>query len=367
MDSNKTHQEFGIVKEDYLEWRSPRFGTSHAERIDNNVWKWLIHTGISAYCANEEMRGPDPFEAGPAWCFDRFGQSTTELPDGRKIYIAGEHEDSYDPDFYIYNDVVVINLDGSIEIYAYPRNCFLPTDFHSSTLVDDKIVIIGNLGYPDDRQSGKTQVYTLDTTNYKIESIPTSGDSPGWIHLHTAELDSENQIIRVKGGVLYHNETSPLIENIDEWQLDIRNWTWQRLSKKEWFRFEVKRSDNQLNLLWEIRGALWNQKLGWKRELKESLEKLTGLLGLVPDIELLKEIYRPPVTHVELEQYEDEYGTYRILVEGVVVRYVEDFYGIQVTIEGSLSENIIKTLTDDLVKKLEKLENTQYETRLLRV
>ena len=36
------------------------------------------------------------------------GRSTVWLPDGRVVLIAGEHEDSYDPDFCIYNDVVVI-------------------------------------------------------------------------------------------------------------------------------------------------------------------------------------------------------------------------------------------------------------------
>ncbi len=35
------------------------------------------------------------------WTNQRFGQTTTVLPDGRTLAIAGEHEDSYDPDFWI--------------------------------------------------------------------------------------------------------------------------------------------------------------------------------------------------------------------------------------------------------------------------
>ena len=57
------------------------------------------------------------------------GQSQTELPDGRLICVAGEHEDSYDPDFHIYNDVVVFDPSGEYEIYGYPQNVFPPTDF----------------------------------------------------------------------------------------------------------------------------------------------------------------------------------------------------------------------------------------------
>ena len=35
--------------------------------------------------------------------FFRLGGTRTELSDGRVIWIGGEHEDGYDPDFCIYN------------------------------------------------------------------------------------------------------------------------------------------------------------------------------------------------------------------------------------------------------------------------
>ncbi len=37
----------------------------------------------------------------PIWPADRFGQSITELPDGRKVLVAGEHEDHYDADVFV--------------------------------------------------------------------------------------------------------------------------------------------------------------------------------------------------------------------------------------------------------------------------
>ena len=100
-----------VTSELFREWRSPRFGQSNPQRMNNPVWEWLIKSRISAYAANERLNGPDAMKAGPCWCFDRFGQSSTKLPDGRTVLIAGEHEDYYDPDFYIYNDVVILHPD----------------------------------------------------------------------------------------------------------------------------------------------------------------------------------------------------------------------------------------------------------------
>src|SRR6185369_11799713 len=97
----------------------------------------------------------------------RFGQSSTLLGDGRRIAIAGEHEDYYDPDFYIYNDVIVHHPSGEVDIYCYPREVFSPTDFHSATLVGDRIVLIGRLGYSGTRMPEVTPVYALDTSTYR--------------------------------------------------------------------------------------------------------------------------------------------------------------------------------------------------------
>ena len=89
------------------------------------------------------------FKIKESWnYFDRFGMSEDVLDDGRKIYIAGEHEYGYDPEFFIYNDVIV-EEDDVIIIYGYPKEIFPPTDFHS-TLYDKNnncIWIVGSLGY----------------------------------------------------------------------------------------------------------------------------------------------------------------------------------------------------------------------------
>ena len=101
---------------------------------------------------------------GPFWSWDRFGRTSTELPDGRIIHIAGEHEDYYDPDFCIYNDVTVEHPGGRLEFYLYPKEIFPPTDFHTATLLGDDILLIGSLGYTDMRRIGETQVLRLNVT-----------------------------------------------------------------------------------------------------------------------------------------------------------------------------------------------------------
>src|SRR5256885_12843446 len=116
-----------VTPELFREWRSPRFGQSNPERMNNPIWEWLIRSGFDAYSATERFNGPSALGAGPGWCFNRFGQSSTQLSDGRTVLIAGEHEDHYDPDFYIYNDVVILHPDRRMDIFGYPRKAFRPT------------------------------------------------------------------------------------------------------------------------------------------------------------------------------------------------------------------------------------------------
>lgn len=165
----------------------------------------------------------------PVWCFDRFGMSHTRLPDGRALFIAGEHEDFYDPDFQIYNDVIVMDRDLRITIYGYPADVFPPTDFHSATLVDDDtIYIIGNLGYLDDRRPGDTPVCVLDTRTMQLRRVPTAGDNPGWIFQHTATYVAARHAIRVTGGKIATGErgNAGLPANTRSFWLDLATVTW---------------------------------------------------------------------------------------------------------------------------------------------
>ncbi|MES9901521.1 MAG: hypothetical protein ABW168_02420, partial [Sedimenticola sp.] len=334
-------------------------GVSNPDPMGNPVWDWLVRTKQSAYAANELLKGPSSTQAGPSWCFDRFGQSETMLPDGRRIFVAGEHEDHYDPDFYIYNDVVVEHPGGAISIYGYPLDCFPPTDFHTATLVDSKIIVIGNLGYPESRKKKTSDVYILDVESLVFRHVQTSGEQPGWIHEHKASLSEHGTKVLITGGKLDLGEGRYLIENIDDWQLDLRTWNWKCVKRRNWQRWEIARADKSGNRIWEIRQALWNSNVGWESDYEASIVKLRDDLGAEPDVKSVEALYSPEVSHDPLPEIEEEYGSYRIKVDGVTVRYVEETFTIQVTVEGDLPELTIRHLVEDVRKKLAKLENTE--------
>ncbi len=357
-----------VTPELFLKWRAPRLGTSNPERMNNPVWEWLIKSRANAFVVNERLKGPSPFEAGPGWCFDRFGQSSNQLPDGRVVFIAGEHEDSYDPDFYIYNDVVVQHPDGRIEIYGYPRDIFPPTDFHSATLVSNRIVLIGNLGYPDKRAPGRTQVIALDLDTLSISTLQTSGMSPGWIQRHKATLADDGRSILIQGGKLDRGDPDKsLVENIDDWKLHLSDWRWERLTERRWPRWEVRRKDGERNHLFDYQQAVWAKKIPELGKAGQELNKNLKIptaeeeLGKPLDLELFDHLYKPTVAHEVVVKSEDEYNVVRVKIEGVLVRYVEEMDNIQMTVEGDLPQHTLDALTRDLLDKLSVLENAPCE------
>lgn len=222
------------------EERHVRPGVDNPEDLTTPYRVAVIRAGSSAYSAREhfgEERRPFATESlwevlkgifdhserpSPPvyWCFARFGQSATLVPGGRCILIGGEHEDSYDPDFYIYNDVVVFHPDGEIQIFGYPHEVFEPTDFHTATLVGEHIWIIGGLGYKHQRE-GTIPVYRLDLQTYRIERLTTTGDVPPRLYKHQAELAEDSIIVR-------EGQLSDKMVNMDTYELHLPTLTWAR-------------------------------------------------------------------------------------------------------------------------------------------
>jgi hypothetical protein len=169
--------------------------------MDLDHWVDMVRTGESAWSAARRHLGDNPpWPEQPRWSFERFGMTRTRLPDGRIVCVAGEHEDHYDPDFCIYNDVVVIAPGADVTIYGYPETVFPPTDFHTATLADDRLIVVGRVGYPQKRARGPTPVCSLDLKTFAFTQLAPTGDAPGWIHGHHAELESDGRTVRVSGG-----------------------------------------------------------------------------------------------------------------------------------------------------------------------
>ena len=346
-----------ITRETFEAWRTPRFGTENPTRHDNPLWASLVHDRINAYQVNKRFGYERAWGTGPTWCFDRFGQTATLLDDGRTIYIAGEHEDYYDPDFYIYNDVVVVAPDGAVTIYGYPRDVFPPTDFHTATLDGDHIWIVGSLSYVKDRKSGVTQVCRLDLRTFAIEQLATTGEPPGWIHKHEAKL--VDGVIVVRGGLVDEESRKSLDENIDEWGLDLATLVWTRRTTLDWQRWAVRRADDGRNLIWEIRQMKWHAEhpgIGSASLYDDKKKELGG----EPDLSLLETLYCCEGATAIDQGSDDEYNVWRISIDGVIVRFTEDSRRIAVIVEGKLAEDRLQALQEHVIARLSALHFTPW-------
>jgi hypothetical protein len=253
-----------IGPELFQQQRRPRLGTVNPERMHIAFWEWMIQggedisrvrkdpkfRGFGSYHAREVFKASSSREDGPVWTFSRYGATRTQLTDGRVVCVGGEHEDYYDPDFCIYNDVVVLTPTNQVEIYGYPAEVFPPTDFHTATLVQNRMFIIGSLGYQNARHFGETPVHIIDLSGYEISRMQTSGEAPGWIHDHAAEFEPDG-LITVRGGqiVREHNGKQVFQRNFDDYRLNISSGTWRRLTNRKWHQFNVRQEDGKLFVL----------------------------------------------------------------------------------------------------------------------
>lgn len=211
---------------------TPRPGLDNPEPAAGDFLAAMIRSGANAWQARQEFGDQDLTR--PVWCYQRFGHTLTRLPDGRYVGIGGEHEDYYDPDFCIYNDVVIHDGHGGSVLYRYPGAAFPPTDYHTATWVDDAIVIIGCLGYPEQRVSGHTPVHRLDLRTMSMERLEAHGPGPGWISRHRADLDSASGGIVIHGGDVWEvsSDGPPGIKpNPERFRLNLERVQWERLGR----------------------------------------------------------------------------------------------------------------------------------------
>ena len=237
----------GPDREAFLHWRSPRFGTSNPENLSNPFWCYAIREGGSGWSFKEDFDGPDSIDAGPCFSFQRYGQAEINLPDGRQVLIGGTHEDFIDPDFYIYNDVVI--RDGkSITIYGYPEDIFPPTDYATATLVGDEIWIIGCLGYKESRDDRPTQVRALNTNNWSIRTLQCHGNDPGTIWGHQTEISSDGSHLLISGGER-HCRVSGMearsLTNPNIHLLNLTTYAWSLIDREAECRYWCLTPENQ--------------------------------------------------------------------------------------------------------------------------
>ena len=224
----------GPDQQTFLKWRSPRPGISNPENLTNQFWVYAIRYGGSSWQLNQDLGGPDEFEAGPCFSFQRYGQAKVILDDGRRVLIGGTHEDFYDPGFCIYNDVVVIE-DDKVTIYGYPVNIFPPTDYASATLVGNEIWIIGHLGYREHRNEAPTNVFILNIDDWSIRVAECHGNDPGSIWGHCAELSSDGKQLLISSGECHCKLVGlpdQSLINPSLYVLNLENFNWLMFSRE---------------------------------------------------------------------------------------------------------------------------------------
>jgi hypothetical protein len=337
-----------ISREIFEKQRRPRFGNANPERMKCAFWEWMIrgeevervedNRGLakagpmlregklkSAYGphrARDFFKVPMNREHGPIWTFERYGSTRTELPDGRMISIGGEHEDSYDPDFHIYNDVVVFGPEGEIEIYGYPVGVFPPTDSHSATVVGDEIIIVGCLGIMKDRRPGFTPVYSLNTLSYRVSELSTSGAAPGWIFKHIAGL-SVDGLIRIRGGqrLEMRNGKPRFKRNNEEFSFDTRTGVWTQTTTRNWPQWSIGQEDG-------------------------------GFFVLDHDVRV-RDLIPPGVER--LSPAEESHSEARFLLRGVPIRVIAGVQCVEIIAEGELPEELCRKVPETFRRRVEDL------------
>jgi len=332
-----------------------RFGTSNPERMKLAFWEWMVRSSEDArphdwsqapavhtpYALRKSFGQDGDYSKGPIWNFDRMGATRTPHLDGRMICIAGEHEDHYDPDFCIYNDVIVLDLSGSVEIYGYPKDVFPPTDFHSATLLGDRVIVIGRLGYLDERHPGTTPVFFLDLASYRMEPRPSHGELPGWIFRHEAEAGPDGIVIR--GGEVFEeiDRTPRLRRNFDDFLYDFGTGCWKRLTNRKWRQFSIRDEEGKHFMKGRpFRGCCGMEGESWKGE---SLD--------IPDFEdpfLYVEAVCPGRFEYETVVSEEFSLEDRIVVAGIPVSIRVECFAIEVIVEGDMGGAMATALAEDI-------------------
>jgi hypothetical protein len=354
------HAEPQASREEYLAGRGVRFGAGNPEKIDDPFRLAMIRSGANAWSAQRALSRGDDEDQGPTWTYERFGRSTTVLADGRIVEIGGEHEDYYDPDFCIYNDLTVFMPDGEIRHFGFPESVFPPTDFHTATVLGDCLIIVGRLGYPDGRRIGHTPVFRLDLKTLAIDEISCAGQGPGWISRHKAALNEQGQLV-ITGGQVDASDDGPSIENLDEWTLDTMEWRWHRSTDREWRQWHFVRKDRKPNHLRQMRQATWSRDSGWKTEYQKEMGSLVDALGHEPDLGMVTSLYHAGGFDTEAGSAKSEGRVKRVLVDGVVIRIVESGRLVHAVAEGVLADSTLQSYQNTVLERLGRLEGAEWE------
>lgn len=346
--------------------RTRRFGASNPERMKLEFWEAMVRNeeGVPTTRGDERDAaelGSYPYQVRayfgmeddysvPVWTFNRMGATSTPHPDGRLICIGGEHEDSGDPDFCIYNDVVIIDVDGTIEIYGYPRDVFPPTDFHTASLDLDRnrVIVIGSIGYEEERRPGATPVFALSLSDYHIEPLPSLGEAPGWIFKHEAEF--ADGVVTIRGGEIQDQKAGEarIRHNFDDFAYDVAAGVWTRLTDRKWRQYTIHEAGGRIFIKGPSKDCRVPGGASWECEPAPPLELDDIFVYVSPEV-----LYPRGIAY-ETEWNDDEPSEdARFVVAGIPVAVSFTALGIELIVEGDMDEALADALAEDVRGNIE--------------
>lgn len=195
-----------------VEWfergRKHRYGRANPERFDEPVWEWMEREKVFSWDSMQRFGipcEPDPRAKEPNWWFSRLWVSFVDLGDGRCLSIGGM-SDAYGDDALDYNDVREYRRDEPnatfelVAIYGYPRGVFPGVCGATATLVGEYVYVIGGVEEGPLWDAQRAGVFRLHVPTMRMEKVETSGEDPGAIRYHFAELSTDGGAIVVSGG-----------------------------------------------------------------------------------------------------------------------------------------------------------------------
>ena len=99
----------------------------------------------------------------------------------------------------------------------------------------------------------------------------------------------------------------------------------------------------------------------WKEQLAQEMQRLEANLGRAPDLDSIRILYRPDDSVTELPRDENRHNVFRVLVDGIVVRFTEESHSIRVMVEGRLSTERLREIQESVRNKLSALDGAAWE------
>lgn len=192
-------------------------------------------------------------------------------------------------------------------------------------VVNAWLSLVGGLGGQED-QSCKLIIYPQSAHYAQLGTKAASSDKSARLYDHSAKLNGDLPRIAYTGGQVTHHPTKMTVENLATWEFDLDTKPWSAIATKPFKRWLLVREDDSYHELWGIAQVARSSRSSDQDKFAEKYRVELEERGHVVDPNLFYSRFSAPIPHgvVELESDSDEFNVHRILVDGVVVRYVED-------------------------------------------